>query len=129
MEDDIIVEERYHKVYGGFYYKKSNGDINIYMNAEKSCVYEEWNQCLKKGYITFPIFWKTYWFASIEESRMLRQKFKDDMDVVLQESIGKIILKTKQLPPAISLDSYYEEIEKIEDINALKLLGGYWDLF
>ena len=85
MEDDIVVEERYQRRIGGFYYRKPDDSLNLYVNAKEQFVYQQANVYMQKGYQVLPIFWKTYWSNTMENGKVAREQFQKDLQIVLAD--------------------------------------------
>lgn len=134
MEDDIVVEEQYHRMWGGFCYRAKNGIWKLYMNAQPSNVYEQWERKMMSGYLVLPIFWKRYWFSSVTEGQKLKDIFKREFIAMLQDDFGECALKIKTMTPAIDKEKFQEMYREIaqkdnrEEMDAFILLGQLWDL-
>lgn len=134
MENDLIVEEQYERIFGGFCYQTSAGCWAIYINAEPVHVYETWEKHVQAGEYVFPIFWKKYWFSTMSEGRLLRERFKKDYIQLLEDPFGKTILNVQLLPSIIASTTYQDWLEIVnqrgskEDQIAMLLMGGYWQI-
>lgn len=133
MEDDLVVEERYHQIMGGFCYKKSDGQSwNVMVNAQVGVVYEEWMQHLKKGEIVAPIFWKDYWYPALHDIRTIRQTFKTALTQLMEGPCGKTFLEVNQLPAVVEesacqkIDAELQQHATKEEQEAFLLLRAYW---
>lgn len=134
MENELIPEEQYEKAYGGFCYRTKTNNWGIYLNAQPLNVYEKWETYMKEGYLVFPIFWKKYWIASMGENKLLREKFKNDFIMVLQDHLGELMLQIKMLEPAVPSVVYeadWQALQKygtVEEQNAWLIWGSHWDI-
>lgn len=133
MEDDIVVEERYHQTMGGFCYKKPDGQSwNVMVNAQAGVVYEEWMQHLKKREIVTPIFWKEYWYPALHDIRTIRQTFKVALEQLMEGPCGQTFLEMNQLPAVVEESACQKIAAELqqhatkEEQEAFLLLRAYW---
>lgn len=133
MEDDIVVEERYQRRIGGFYYRKPDDSLNLYVNAKEQFVYQQANVYMQKGYQVLPIFWKTYWSNTMENGKVAREQFQKDLQIVLADGILERVLEIKALPSVVPEQVYCQVAQNLQkegthfEQEAWKQLGAYWD--
>lgn len=135
MEDDLVVEERFSKIFGGFCYQYKNEAWKLYLNAQPSCVYQMHAKYLQEGACIFPIFWKTFWYDQVAEGNKLRERFKKIFVEILNDTLGSAFLEIKKMPPQIDRDTYQKARQNIEaqgtaeERDAWRMLGSIWGIY
>lgn len=132
MEDEIIPEEQYSNIYGGFAYCDSKNSWGLFINADPKIVYKEHQIHRIRKDIVFPIFWKKYWFAKMQQLPLMRERFSEEYATILRDKFGEtiqIILDTNSQV----LSSYVKKfrnavVENRGTIEAVNLMFSWWNV-